>query len=24
VKMHFNEDLTKFSDLARDGRYEVR
>jgi replicative DNA helicase len=24
VKMHFNEDLTKFSDLAREGRYEVR
>jgi replicative DNA helicase len=24
VRMHYNDDLTKFSDLARDGRYEVR
>ena len=24
VKLHFNENLTKFSNLARDGRYEVR
>ena len=24
VKLHFNEDLTKFSNLGRDGRYEVR
>ena len=24
VKLHFNEDLTKFSNLARDGRFEVR
>ena len=24
VKLHFNDDLTKFSDLAREGRYEVR
>ena len=24
VRMHFNEDLTKFSNLAREGRYEPR
>ncbi len=24
VQLHYNEDLTKFSDLAREGRYEVR
>jgi replicative DNA helicase len=24
VRMHYNDDLTKFSDLAREGRYEVR
>ena len=24
VKLHFNEDLTKFSNLARDGRFDVR
>jgi replicative DNA helicase len=24
VKLHFNEDLTKFSNLAREGRFEVR
>jgi replicative DNA helicase len=24
VKLHFNEDLTKFSNLARDGRFEPR
>jgi replicative DNA helicase len=24
VKLHFNEDLTKFTNLARDGRFEVR
>jgi replicative DNA helicase len=24
VKLHFNEDLTKFGNLARDGRFEVR
>ena len=24
VKLHFNEELTKFSNLARDGRYEPR
>jgi replicative DNA helicase len=24
VKLHFNEDLTKFSNLARDGRFEAR
>jgi replicative DNA helicase len=24
VKLHFHEDLTKFSNLARDGRFEVR
>ena len=24
VKLHFNEDLTKFGNLAREGRYEVR
>jgi replicative DNA helicase len=24
VKLHFNEDLTKFGNLARDGRFDVR
>ena len=24
VKLHFNEDITKFGNLARDGRYERR
>jgi replicative DNA helicase len=24
VKLHFNEDLTKFSNLARDGRFDMR
>jgi len=24
VRLHFNEDLTKFSNLAKDGRYEPR
>jgi replicative DNA helicase len=24
VKLHFNEDLTKFSNLARDGRFDIR
>ena len=24
VKLHFNEDLTKFSNLARDNRFDVR
>ena len=24
VRLHFNEDLTKFSNMAREGRYEVR
>ena len=24
VKLHFNSDLTKFSNLAREGRFEVR
>jgi replicative DNA helicase len=24
VKLHFNEELTKFSNLARDSRYDMR
>ena len=24
VRMHYNDDLTKFSDLAREGRYDIR
>jgi len=24
VRLHYNEDLTKFSNLAREGRFEVR
>ena len=24
VKLHFNEDLTKFGNLAREGRFDVR
>jgi replicative DNA helicase len=24
VKLHFNEDLTEFTNLAREGRFDVR